>query len=129
MKNNKGFTLIELLAVIVILAVIAAIASSSIIKTIERSKRKTGDTARKEIIEIGTAYLLAETADVVTNDETKIKKISIFHLGENGFLDKENLTNPCTGEKWTEDTKRDIFVTEQGLLVDKNDNEVCPKEE
>jgi len=110
-RNNKGFTLIELLAVIVILAVIAAIASSSIIKTIERSKQKTGDTAKAEIIEIGTAYLIAEGKESVTVQ----KLIDLKYL-------EENLTNPCTGEKWTENTKGNYSVTKSGEFIP-----ACPK--
>ena len=102
-RNNKGFTLIELLAVVVILAVIAAIASSSIIKTIERSKQKTGDTAKAEIIEIGTAYLIAEGKESVTVQE----------LIDLGYLES-NLTNPCTGEKWKEDTKCSYSINKDG---------------
>ncbi len=89
MKNKKGFTLIELLAVIVILGVILVIATTSVIKNINDSRKKAKYTAAREIVDIASAYMVAERVDG--------NCVSVSDMINDDYLE-DDVTNPLTGE-------------------------------
>ena len=94
-KRNNGFTLVELLAVIVVLSIILVIATSSVLKYIDESKKKTKYMAAKEIVELAEAYFITESSFVVKKND--IPSISVEGMVTNGYLEKD-VTNPKTGE-------------------------------
>ena len=93
MKNNKGFTLIELLAVIVILGIIMTIVTTSVVASINESKKKAKYIAAKDITSMVEAYMQEKNISVVD----KKTKISIKAICEAGYIEKD-ATNPWTGE-------------------------------
>lgn len=93
MKRNKnGFTLIELLAVIVILGVIMVIATTNVIKSINNSREKSKEIAKKEIVSYAEAYF------ATNNSNTGC--VSVETLYELGYLTGD-VTNPETGKNIT----------------------------
>lgn len=91
MKNKKGFTLIELLAVIVILGVILVIATTSVIKNINDSRKKAKYTAAREIVDIASAYMVAE------KDRVNNNCVLVSDMINDDYLE-DDVTNPLTGE-------------------------------
>lgn len=90
MKRNKnGFTLIELLAVIVILGIIMTIATTNVIKSINNSREKSKEIAKKEIVSYAEAYF------ATNNSNTGC--VSVETLYELGYLTGD-VTNPETGD-------------------------------
>lgn len=98
-KRNNGFTLVELLAVIVVLSIILVIATSSVLKYIDESKKKTKYMAAKEIVELAEAYFITESSSVVKKND--IPSISVEKMVDEGYLEKD-VTNPKTGENRSE---------------------------
>ena len=93
MKRNKnGFTLIELLAVIVILGIIMTIATTNVIKSINNSREKSKEIAKKEIISYAEAYF------ATNNSNTDC--VSVEKLYDLGYLTGD-VTNPETGKNIT----------------------------
>ena len=92
MKRNKnGFTLIELLAVIVILGVIMVIATTNVIKSINNSREKSKEIAKKEIVSYAEAYF------ATNNSNTNNGCVSVEELYKLGYL-TDDVTNPETGD-------------------------------
>lgn len=93
MKRNKnGFTLIELLAVIVILGIIMTIATTNVIKSINNSREKSKEIAKKEIISYAEAYFATNNS----GDDC----VSVEKLYDLGYLTGD-VTNPETGKNIT----------------------------
>ena len=93
MKRNKnGFTLIELLAVIVILGIIMTIATTNVIKSINNSREKSKEIAKKEIVSYAEAYF------ATNNSNTDC--VSVEKLYDLGYLTGD-VTNPETGKNIT----------------------------
>lgn len=88
-KNKNGFTLIELLAVIVILGVIMVIATTNVIKSINNSREKSKEIAKKEIVSYAEAYF------ATNNSNTGC--VSVEKLYDLGYLTGD-VTNPETGD-------------------------------
>ncbi len=88
-KDKNGFTLIELLAVIVILGVIMVIATTNVIKSINDSKEKSKEIAKKEIISYAEAYF--------ATNKSNISCVSVEELYNLGYL-TDDVTNPETGD-------------------------------
>lgn len=59
MKEKNGFTLVELMAVIVVLAIIISIGTVSVVSTIAKSKAKSADKMRAELLDTAVAYGLS----------------------------------------------------------------------
>ena len=91
-KDKNGFTLIELLAVIVILGIIMTIATTNVIKSINNSREKSKEIAKKEIISYAEAYFATNNSD----DDC----VSVEKLYELGYLTGD-VTNPETGKNIT----------------------------
>ena len=91
MKNKKGFTLIELLGLIVILGVILVIATTSVIKNINDSRKKAKYTAAREIVDIASAYMVAE------KDRVNNNCVLVSDMINDDYLE-DDVTNPLTGE-------------------------------
>ena len=104
--NKKGFTLAELLAVIVIIAIISTIGYTSVSNSIEKSKEKSFEIAKKSIKE-AAIQCYKEIDD--KNIEIPNKNISssnyltieVQDLINYGFLsnEKNKLIEPKTGEE------------------------------
>ena len=90
-KNKNGFTLIELLAVIVILGVIMVIATTNVIKSINNSREKSKEIAKKEIVSYAEAYF------ATNNSNTNNGCVSVEELYKLGYL-TDDVTNPETGD-------------------------------
>ena len=88
-KDKNGFTLIELLAVIVILGVIMVIATTNVIKSINDSKEKSKEIAKKEIVSYAEAYF--------ATNKSNISCVSVEDLYNLGYL-TDDVTNPETGD-------------------------------
>ena len=100
MKNKRGFTLIELLAVIVILGVILAIAGTAVIRSINDSREKAKYTAAREIVDIASAYMVAEKGEDNEDGTPKIDDegcVKVEYMINDGYLEND-VTNPLTGE-------------------------------
>lgn len=91
-KDKNGFTLIELLAVIVILGIIMTIATTNVIKSINNSREKSKEIAKKEIISYAEAYFATNNSD----DDC----VSVEKLYDLGYLTGD-VTNPETGKNIT----------------------------
>ena len=91
-KDKNGFTLIELLAVIVILGIIMTIATTNVIKSINNSREKSKEIAKKEIISYAEAYF------ATNNSNTDC--VSVEKLYDLGYLTGD-VTNPETGKNIT----------------------------
>lgn len=127
-KRNNGFTLVELLAVIVVLSIILVIATSSVLKYIDESKKKTKYMAAKEIVQIAEAYFITESSsDEETND---IPSVSVKGMVEKGYLEKD-VTNPKTGENISDGNelgeqcvcKSDNYSAQDGYEISVEDNQ------
>ena len=88
-KDKNGFTLIELLAVIVILGIIMTIATTNVIKSINNSREKSKEIAKKEIVSYAEAYF------ATNNSHTDC--VSVEKLYDLGYL-TDDVTNPETGD-------------------------------
>ena len=97
-KSNKGFTLIELIAVIVVIAIIAVISFQVITNRITSSKEKTYNIQINNIKSAAKKYMLENS----TIDKYHLNTlcISIKTLQEKGYLEKGDIINPNTSEKF-----------------------------
>lgn len=95
-KNKNGFTLIELLAVIVILGVIMVIATTNVIKSINNSREKSKEIAKKEIVSYAEAYFATNNSNT-NNSNTNNDCVSVEKLYDLGYL-TDDVTNPETGD-------------------------------
>lgn len=84
--NNKGFTLVELLAVVVILAIVMGIAATSVLNSINNSRRSTLYSAAQNAANNLNTWV---TEDAVVTDANDKK------LGD-GFLNATQGTNVDT---------------------------------
>ena len=86
--NNKGFTLIELLAVVVILAIVMGIAATSVLSSINNSRKSSL---------VSTAQNLANTLNTWVSEDMVQTDDALKKLGD-GFMETEN-DAPSNG-KW-----------------------------
>ena len=76
--NNKGFTLIELLAVVVILAVVMGIAVSSVLKTMNTSRK---GSLEDSALTAADAFRTAYAESLINND--KVLGFDTLSVGKN----------------------------------------------
>ncbi len=93
---KKGFTLIEVIAVIVILGIIGLIAIPVSNNITKRSKEKLYNEQIDKIISACKTYMLEN--DNTDPDENFTRYVSIEILQNTGYLGKEEIIDPKTGE-------------------------------
>ena len=93
---KKGFTLIEVIAVIVILGIIGLIAVPISNSAVKRSKEKLYNEQIDKIISACKNYILEN--DDADPDENYTRYVSIEILQNTGYLGKEEIIDPKTGE-------------------------------
>lgn len=126
--NNKGFTLVELLATIVIIGLIMGIATTSVISTINNSKKRSEkvfigklETAiesyininRSQSSEIAGTEVTFQKCRKVNDDNTclegtsktvEVTELTPFNLkdittGDTATISEDKIVNPATKEK------------------------------
>ena len=95
--KEKGFTLTELIAVIVIMGIIALIASPIITDIIKNSRAKTYQQQIKEVLRSAERWSMANNNLLPVEDQA-VFYLSIPSLKDDGFLKKQDIKNPATGE-------------------------------
>lgn len=107
MKN--AFTLIELICVITILGLIALIAIPTINNMIIQSK-EAAYTEQIELIEdAARKYMSKENQNLPLISNTS-KCITIDTLQKSGYLDKNDIENPCYSEEESTCTEVDLTI-------------------
>ena len=99
---NKGFALVELLAVLVILTALFLLTSTLVGPVLDNSKESLSEVQIKKIEESAKAYYLKEglTGEQYVLDETKTC-VNVSDLIDNGYIDKDEIIEPESGEKIT----------------------------
>ena len=95
---KKGFTLVELLAVIIIIGVVALIAVPSVMKSIDQSKEKSY-SIQVENIEISSKKWATDNIDELDSEYLNSSFVSVNMLRDLGYLAKDKIKNPKTGEE------------------------------
>ena len=97
---NKGFTLVELLAVIIILGILTLITIVSVNPILKDAKKGLTDTQIDNIEEVASLYYIKYGVGL---DDFELENprdcINVSELIETGYIDKDEITNPTTGEE------------------------------
>lgn len=128
--NNKGFTLIELLATIVIIGLIMGIATTSVISTINNSKKKSEkvfidklETAIESYISIKGSQISIKTGTEVEFQKcNKVKANGICEEPDSDVLTKVNELEPL---KLKEITEGDTATISEDKIVNPSTKEKC----
>lgn len=130
--NNKGFTLVELLATIILIGLLIGIGVPGISRISKNMKEKSLNT-KTDLLEQhavlwgqdNKALLQTDNDCEIDNDKYNCKKLSIYNLIEEGYLDSESYneviyTNPVNDKNLA---NKDICV-ECNIHIYKKNNRV-----
>lgn len=97
--KNKGFTLIELLGVIIVLSVLVVIVGVTVTNVLKGSESKLTDIQIEKLKDAAKNYYINEGMDSTDFEQDNFSHcVSINYLIENGYIDKNEISNFETGE-------------------------------
>ena len=139
--NKKGFTLIEMLAIIILLSVIALITYPIINNVVSDSKDEIYDKQISELVRLANTWVTKNMDSLEIKNGYKYY-LSFNELFEQGFVSKEDIINPKTGENLLGcmvvtynsltdgfDVEYDESCIKQGEFVEGSDNSGANKPE
>ncbi|MCI5678077.1 MAG: dockerin type I domain-containing protein [Candidatus Faecisoma sp.] len=139
--NKKGFTLIEMLAIIILLSVIALITYPIINNVVSDSKDEIYDKQISELVRLSNTWVTKNMDSLEIKNGYKYY-LSFNELFEQGFVSKEDIINPKTGENLLGcmvvtynsltdgfDVEYDESCIKQGEFVEGSDNSGANKPE
>ena len=109
--NNKGFTLVELLAVVVILAVVMGIAATSVLSSMNNSRKGSLVNSAESVSQIfqtkySEAMVMNKTASVLGVYDFTVVTPVVYYLSEGAVAEDLNLSAGSYELSSSSDTKK-----------------------